>query len=951
MATLTEDQFRQLLATIGAARTAPAADADQQPRNHPAALGPMKQCTFGVDKMMMLHKFEKWLEEAENRMTYIGTTDDPSKIILLRSWGGSDLVDHMKLAKVKFDETPAVGTTPAIPADTYDQIIAKIRAELRSLVNKTMAMHTLLSTKQGSRDWKDFIKDLEDKAHILDFDTTPYRHEDAVKDAAIFGMNDARLREKALAEDPDLTTLLSWGRSREAGREGAHSLKSDTPINRLNTSTLTSPEIDNMIDTLQVMKLQKGGRYSAKANRQHSQPNDCNSCSSKHPKGRCPAKGKECFACGKSNHFVNATICSKRTVQQIESDNTRGQHNAGYGDTRMNSSTNDTFEWPGVYTNNTGNLQFISSVNQIATNKPSSKRVKINLGGIPLTLFADTGSEFTIIPPSSYNPCMGQVKAADTNLRSWGSKSNLDVLGMISTTITTEKGASTMSKVYIVDGFHPEPLMGDTDAHNLGFITFNKDGKDPTTISSIESHCIPQKLRQSLNIDIETKGNTQNSIPEEELCKVNNLLKQYQGLVFNENKIGKLNIEPIHLDYDPNFKPVQPIFRNIPLHYQAEVSKLLKFLREQGVISDVDPAKSYDCVMNTVITDKKDGNIRMNIDNTPQNPGMRRTKFHVQTPQEIRHDLKEANIFTEMDMGWAYHQLETDEATKERSIFQTHEGLHRMERLYFGPTASSGIFHNEVRKALQGLQGVTNIHDNILVWGNNFSDHLENLRNCLERCALKGIILKSSKTNTCMNKIKWFGRTFTSDGVTADTDKIKSIISNGKPKTTEDVRSFLMACQYNAKFLFDTPNVKESYEQVTAPLRNLLKKDQKFLWNSEHDDAYTKLSNIMESPSTLRPYNTSRNTHFVADSSEAGIQASIYQETSKSVWVPIDHISRTLTDTEKNYSPIERESLAQSWGMDQFRFYLVGGDFTAWTDHELLTAIYTTRSTNLLQKG
>ena len=43
--------------------------------------------------------------------------------------------------------------------------------------------------------------------------------------------------------------------------------------------------------------------------------------------------------------------------------------------------------------------------------------------------------------------------------------------------------------------------------------------------------------------------------------------------------------------------------------------------------------------MNVVITDKKDGSIRMNIDNTPRNPGMKRTQYHIQTPQEIRHEL------------------------------------------------------------------------------------------------------------------------------------------------------------------------------------------------------------------------------------------------------------------------------------------------------------------------
>ena len=44
----------------------------------------------------------------------------------------------------------------------------------------------------------------------------------------------------------------------------------------------------------------------------------------------------------------------------------------------------------------------------------------------------------------------------------------------------------------------------------------------------------------------------------------------------------------------------------------------------------------------------------MNIDNTPRNPGMRRTKAHVQNPQEIGHELKKAKVLSEMDMGWGF---------------------------------------------------------------------------------------------------------------------------------------------------------------------------------------------------------------------------------------------------------------------------------------------------------
>ena len=85
----------------------------------------------------------------------------------------------------------------------------------------------------------------------------------------------------------------------------------------------------------------------------------------------------------------------------------------------------------------------------------------------------------------------------------------------------------------------------------------------------------------------------------------------------------------------------------------------------------------------------------MNIDRTPQNPGMRRTKYHVKTPQEVRHDLDGAVVFSEMYMGFGFYQLALDRKSKDWSIFQTHQGLHRMERLYFNPTSATGIFHNE----------------------------------------------------------------------------------------------------------------------------------------------------------------------------------------------------------------------------------------------------------------
>ena len=649
---------------------------------------------------------------------------------------------------------------------------------MKRLVNRTLAMHNLLTTKQGSRSWMEFIKELEDKAYLLDFDNKPYLHEDAVKDAAIFGMSDSRLKEKALTDDPQLKDLIRWGQARESGKEGLYNLKDgEKQVLKIKDieNLSDSDEIDGLIESLQVMKLRKAGKFSSRKQKTKSeyQKNSCNNCSSDHPPNRCPANGKECFTCGGRNHFSNSKACKPPKdikYMEAECDDSSNDEEDSYAQTAM-AGVSRISQWPGVQSSQTTNLRKISAIKRVQNHLNGNKHVNVKIGKTKVELFTDTGSEFTIIPPSMYNKDMGKVYPADTNLRAWGSKSNLDVKGMVNTTITTEKGASTKSKVFIVNGYRPEPLLGANDAQFLGFITFNSDGKDPSNedsstsclkaISKEHNHNIPDKLRKDLNVKIETAPQTPAEISDAGRKEINQLIDKYKGLVFKENGIGKMKCDPIHLDYDPVHKPSLPPFHNVPLHYQKEVSDHLEFLRCQGVITDVDPKKSYDCVMNVVITDKKNGSIRMNIDNTPRNPGMKRTQYHIQTPQEIRHELKEAKFFTEMDMGHGYHQLEIDEETKDKAIFQTHEGVHRMERLYFGPTAASGIFHNEVRTALNGLKSTTNIHDNILVWGINEEDHLRNLADCLQRCDDKGISLKLGKSTFGMSSIKWFGRLFT----------------------------------------------------------------------------------------------------------------------------------------------------------------------------------------------
>ena len=53
-----------------------------------------------------------------------------------------------------------------------------------------------------------------------------------------------------------------------------------------------------------------------------------------------------------------------------------------------------------------------------------------------------------------------------------------------------------------------------------------------------------------------------------------------------------------------------------------------------------------------------------------------------------------------------------------------------MERLPFGINAASEVFQNAIQQALQGLHGVRNIVDDIIVWGRTQTEHDDNLSCC-----------------------------------------------------------------------------------------------------------------------------------------------------------------------------------------------------------------------------
>ena len=92
------------------------------------------------------------------------------------------------------------------------------------------------------------------------------------------------------------------------------------------------------------------------------------------------------------------------------------------------------------------------------------------------------------------------------------------------------------------------------------------------------------------------------------------------------------------------------------------------------------------------------------------------------------------------------------------------------------------------------------------------------------------------------------------------------------------------------------------------PLRKLTKVNAKFEWSTEQEKAFKDLKAISAAP-VLIPYHPERETLIICDGSPAGLGGGLFQKTGKG-FQPVHYVSWTLTDTEKRYSQIERETLA-----------------------------------------
>jgi hypothetical protein len=239
-----------------------------------------------------------------------------------------------------------------------------------------------------------------------------------------------------------------------------------------------------------------------------------------------------------------------------------------------------------------------------------------------------------------------------------------------------------------------------------------------------------------------------------------------------------------------------------------------------------------------------------------------------------------------------------------------------------------------LQQNLSDIRGVKNLVDDIIIHGKTRKSHDEALENCLKRLAALNLKVKGGKCEFLQDEITFFGLKFTAAGTKPDPERIENMVRVPAPKTAGEVRRFLGMANTCHEYIPD-------YATITAPLRELTKKNIAFKWENRHQKAFEQLKKKLTSTPVMEYFDTKKRSLVIIDGSPYGISVILAQKEHHSQQYKIlSYASRALSQVEKRYSQTDIEGLSLVWGIEYFRMFLIGSEFDVITDHKALESIF-----------
>lgn len=473
---------------------------------------------------------------------------------------------------------------------------------------------------------------------------------------------------------------------------------------------------------------------------------------------------------------------------------------------------------------------------------PVSNETELIIGGVKTKVIIDSGASCNVMSRDMWenlkkNKIICVSNKTDQIIKSYGNSKPLNVIGKFSADVEAKCNEKQLSDCkFLVIAEHAKTILGLESATKLGLL---KIGEQVNQVKS--------------NVDW---GRLYPTVFKED-----------------DNKLEKLKGIQVKIPIDETVKPVAQNLRRVPYNLKSKVEEQINKLLEADIIEAVEGPSEW--VSNIVLVPKPGKqDYRLCVDMRIANKAIVRERHQLPTIEETFQELEGAQIFTKLDVKWAFHQLELSPESRLITTFSTHMGLFRYKRLMFGIKNGPEKFQKIMDQILAHCEGVVDFADDIFVWGKDKKEHGRRLHQVLQVLSEKGVTLNPKKCSFGVEKIKFLGHEVSSKGILPSEENKKTILEFRQPKSSEEVQSFLGLVNFSSRFI---PNLAT----INKPLRRLIRKGVKFHWGRTEEKSFQELKNAIVSPEILGFYNREAETSIWTDASPVGLGAVLVQIQNK----------------------------------------------------------------------
>ena len=707
--------------------------------------------------------------------------------------------------------------------------------------------------------------------------------QDALRDRFVCGLKDERIQRRLLSEkDLTLQKALEIATAMETAAKDSSEIKHnpvDPKVNKIQTATP----------------------------KQAKKP--CYRCGGQHAPHTCRFQSETCNYCRKTGHLYK--MCLKRKSDEKKGKLAQSADKAskpqgskpqakGQNDVKKKHQSHfvDFDDTPDEYDDHDDYHMYFLQTPRIANTEPITVSMEVNDHA---SLFeVDTGSSVSILNKSTFDSSGAELLPWKHKLRTYTDE-QVPILGCSSVKVEYEGQVKELSV-----------LVSPDNGPNL----FGRDWLQHIKLDWQKAITPIQRM---------------NYIAKDNI-KLKEVLTQYSDVFKKE--LGTFKGAKAKIYVDPEAQPKYYKPRPLPFVLKPKVEKALDKLENEGTMS---PVEFSEWAAPIVPIEKPNGEVRICGDfKVTVNQVSKLDNYPIPKTSDLLTTLSGGQKFTKLDMSQAYQQLLLDDESKPYLTINTHKGLFRYNRLPYGVKSAPGIFQRIMENLLQDIPFVIVRMDDILISGKDDDDHLLNLAEVLKRIMEAGLRLNLEKCLFFQDEVVYCGRKVNKDGIQIESEKIRAVAEAPPPENVKELRSYLGMVNAYREFL---PNISS----VLAPLHLLLQKGQKWKWEHDQIEAFSRSKEMLQSADLLVHYDMNKELVMSCDASEYGIGSVLshreYRPDGTAVEKPIDMVSRTLAPAEKNYSMPEKEGLAVIFGLKKFHQYIYGRKVYIYTDHKPLLGL------------